>query len=155
MDFIEQLLPSEGYTDILVVIDCLTKQAIFISSHRSINARALAELFVLHIFSKHGVFSHIISDCGPEFVLAFFRSLAATLQMNLHFISGHHLEADGQLERTNQTLKQYLHIYCNYQQSDWAKLLPLAEFTFNNAPSAATGILLFFANKGYHPWLQI
>jgi len=57
MDFIEQLPPSEGYTNILVVIDCLTKQAIFIPSHKSINARALAELFVLHIFSKHGVLS--------------------------------------------------------------------------------------------------
>jgi len=75
--------------------------------------------------------------------------------MKLHFTSGYHPEADGQTERTNQTLEQYLRIYCNYQQSNWSELLPLAEFAYNNAPSATTGISPFFANKGYHPKLQV
>ena len=70
--------------------------------------------------------------------------------MRLHFTSGYHSEGDGQTERTNQTLKQYLHIYCNYQQDNWSKLLPLTEFAYNNAPSATTGVSPFFANKGYH-----
>ena len=70
--------------------------------------------------------------------------------MILHFTSGYHPEGDGQTERTNQTLEQYLRIYYNYQQDDWSNLLPLAEFTFNNAPSATTGVSPFFANKGYH-----
>ena len=48
-------------------------------------------------------------------------------------------------------LKQYLHIYCNYQQDYWADLLPLAEFAYNNAPSATTRVSPFFTNKGYHP----
>ncbi len=38
----------------------------------------------------------------------------------------------------------------NYQQDNWALLLPLAEFIYNNAASATTGISPFFANKGYH-----
>jgi len=71
--------------------------------------------------------------------------------MRLHFTSGYHLEANSQAERTNQTLEQYLHIYCNYQQDNWLELLPLAEFAYNNAPSATTGVSPFFANKGYHP----
>jgi len=75
--------------------------------------------------------------------------------MNLHFTSGHHPEADGQSERTNQTLEQYLRSYCSYQQDNWSKLLPLAGFAFNNAPSASTGVSPFFTNKGYHPRLQI
>jgi len=50
----------------------------------------------------------------------------------------------------NQTLKQYLRVYCNYQQDNWSELLPLAEFAYNNAPSATTGVSSFFANKGYH-----
>src|SRR5882724_13390742 len=41
-------------------------------------------------------------------------------------------------------------MYCNYQQDNWKGLLPLSEFAYNNAPSATTGISLFFANKGYH-----
>ena len=34
--------------------------------------------------------------------------------MQLHFTLGYHPEDDGQTECTNQTLKQYLHVYCNY-----------------------------------------
>ena len=75
--------------------------------------------------------------------------------MKLHFTSGYHPEGDGQMERTNQTLEQYLRVYCNYQQSNWSDLLPLAEFAYNNAPLATTGILPFFANKGYHPNLTV
>ena len=50
----------------------------------------------------------------------------------------------------NQTLEQYLHVYCNYQQNNWSKLLPLTEFAYNNALSSTTCISLFFANKRYH-----
>src|SRR5258708_22134829 len=70
--------------------------------------------------------------------------------MKLHFMSGYHLEGDSQMEWINQVLEQYLRAYMNYQQDNWALLLPLAEFAYNNAMSATTGISLFFANKGYH-----
>ena len=70
--------------------------------------------------------------------------------MTLHFTSGYHPEADGQTERVNQTLEQYLRHYCSYQQDNWSSLLPLAEFAYNNAPSKTTGMRPFFANKGYH-----
>ena len=75
--------------------------------------------------------------------------------MKLHFTSGYHPEGDGQTERSNQTLKQYLCIYCNYQQDNWSDLLPLVEFTYNNAPSATIRVSPFFANKGYHPNLAV
>jgi len=115
----------------------------------------LAELFIKHVFSKHGVPSHVTSDRGTEFVSKFFRSLANALDMRLHFTSGYHPEADGQTERTNQTLKQFLRIYCNYQQSDWSRLLLLAEFVYNNTSSSTTGVSPFYANKGYHPKIQL
>jgi len=75
--------------------------------------------------------------------------------MKLHFTSGYHPEGDGQTERTNQTLEQYIRVYCNYQQDNWSGLLPLAEFAYNNTPSATTGVIPFFANKGYHPNLTV
>ena len=155
MDFIEQLPSSEGFTAILVIVDRLSKQSIFIPTHDTITSMQLAQLFVLHVFSKHGVPSHVTSDRGTEFVSHFFRSLGKALDMRLHFTSGYHPEGDGQTERTNQTLEQYLRIYCNYQQDNWKELLPLAEFAYNNAPSATTGISPFFANKGYHPNITV
>src|SRR5467141_3576606 len=75
--------------------------------------------------------------------------------MKLHFTSGYHPEGDGQTKRTNQTLEQYLQVNCNYQQDNWSELLPLAEFAYNNTPSATTSITPFFANKGYHPNLTV
>ena len=155
MDFIEQLPLSDGFTDILVMVDRLTKQAVFVPTTRTINASTLAELFIQHVFAKHGAPSHITSDHGMEFVSKFFKSLAHRLEMKLHFTSGYHPEADGQTKHTNQTLEQFLGIYCNYQQSDWARLLPLAEFTYNSTPSATTELSPFFANKGYYPKSQI
>ncbi|KXN84514.1 hypothetical protein AN958_12402 [Leucoagaricus sp. SymC.cos] len=70
--------------------------------------------------------------------------------MKLHFTSSYHSEGNSQTEHTNQTLEQYLQVYCNYQQVNWAELLLLAEFSFNNVPNATTSVSPFFTNKGYH-----
>jgi len=115
MDFIETLPTSNGYDAILVIVDRLTKQGIFIPTTVHCTSEDLAVLFILHVFSKHGVPEHVTSDRGPEFVSRFFRSLGKALDMKLHFTSGYHPEGDGQTERTNQTLEQYLRIFCNYQ----------------------------------------
>ena len=119
MDFIEQLPPSLGFTTILVVVDRLSKQAIFIPTYDTITSMQLAQLFVLHVFSKHGVLSHVTSDCRTEFVLHFFRSLGKALNMKLHFTSGYHPEGDGPL---------YLIRWAGYkgtdQETDW---LPTTE----------------------------
>src|SRR5258708_20023187 len=107
-------------------------------------------MFLTHIFSKHGTLGHITSDHGAEFVSHFFHSLGSLLNMKLHFTSGYHPEGDSQMEWINQVLEQYLHAYMNYQQDNWAPLLPLVEFTYNNVASMTTGVSPFFANKGYH-----
>src|SRR6266436_4395547 len=155
MDFIEQLPASEDFSTILVVVDRLMKQVIFIPSHNTMNALQVVQLFLTHVYSKHGVLSHITSDQGSEFILHFFRSLGKLLQMRLHFTSGYHPEGDGQTERANQVLEQYLQGYTNYQQDDWVTLLPMAEFAYNNATNATTGVSPFFANKGYHPEITL
>ena len=108
MDFIEKLPMSDGSNTILVIVDRLTKQSIFIPTIDTITSLMLAKLFVLHVFSKHGVPSHVASNRGSEFVSAFFRSLGKVLDMKLHFTSSYHPEGDRQTERANQTLEQYL-----------------------------------------------
>ena len=150
MDFIEKLPSSSGFDTILVIVNWLTKQAIFIPAHNTITSVDLACLFVLHMFSKHSVPSHVTSDRGSEFVSNFFRSLGTALNMRLHFTLGYHPKGNRQTEYTNQTLEQYLCVYCNYQQDNWSELLPLVEFAYNNAPSATTSVSLFFVNKRYH-----
>ena len=155
MDFIKKLPMSDSSDTILVIIDRLTKQSSFILTVNTITSPMLAKLFILHIFSKHGVPSHVTSGRSTEFISAFFRSLSKVLDMKLHFTLGYHPEGDGQTECANQTLKQYLRVYCNYQQSNWSDLLPIVEFAYNNAPNAMTGLSPFYTNKGYHPNLSI
>jgi len=155
MDFIKKLSSSSSFNTILVIVDCLLKQAIFIPTHDTITSAELACFFVVYVFSKHGVLSHVTSDHGSKFVFHFFYSLGTTLDMRLYFTSGYYPEANSQAEQTNQTLEQYLYVYCNYQQDNWSELLPLAEFAYNNALSATTGVSPFFANKGYYSNLSV
>ena len=114
MNFIEKLPSSSRFDTILVIVDQLTKQIIFISAHDTIMSVNLAHLFILHVFSKHGIPFYIISSRDLEFVSNFFQSLDTALDMQLYFTSGYHSEGDGQTKCMNQTLEQYLHVYCNY-----------------------------------------
>ena len=101
MDFIEKLLSSSEFDIILVIVDWLTKQAIFIPVYNIIISADLAYLFILYVFSKHGVPSHVISNKGLEFVSNFFYSLGTALNRWLHFTSGYHPKDNGQTKYTN------------------------------------------------------
>ena len=155
MDFIKQLPPSNGFTAILVVIDRLSKESTFIPTTDNATVIDVADAFITHVFLKHGILLHVSSDHGSEFTSHFFHSLGSLLCIQLHFTSGHHPSANSQVEQINSTLKQYLQTYCNYEQSNWSKLLPLAEFTYNNAPHATTGVSPFFATCSYDPLIAV
>jgi len=114
MDFIEQFPESKDYTDILIVIDRLTKQAVFVPTRRMINMKELSKFFIHEVFSKHGTSIYVTSDRSSKFISKFFRALANALDIKLHFTSGYYLEIDGQTEYTNQMLEQYLRIFCTY-----------------------------------------
>ena len=75
MDFIEGLPLSDSYNTILVIVCRLSKMALFIATHWDIDAEDLAMLFLVHVFSKHGTPSDIISDHGKHFISRFWRSL--------------------------------------------------------------------------------
>jgi len=72
MDFIKKLPSFSRFNTILVIVNWLTKQVIFIPAHDTIMFLDLAYLFVLHVFSKHGIPSHVTSNRGLEFVSNFF-----------------------------------------------------------------------------------
>lgn len=155
MDHIVGLPTSEGYNAVLVVICRLTKQAIFIPCHKTDDTTEFVKLFITHVFSKHGMPADIVSDRGSVFVSHFWRALCKALDITSNVSTAYHPETDGQTERVNAILEQYLRHYISYDQDDWVQFLPLAEFVYNNTPHSATGVTPFFANKGYHPRLSI
>jgi hypothetical protein len=75
------------------------------------------------------------------------------LGIQMHLSTAYHPQTDGQTERVNQTEEGYLRTYCSFRQHDWAKLLPLAEFAYNNSHHSSIGMSPFFANHGRNPTL--
>ena len=103
------------FDTILVIVNWITKQAIFIPTHNTITSMDLTCLFILHVFSKYNIPFYVTSNRDSEFVSNFFYFLGTTLNIQLYFTLGYCPEGNGQTEHTNQTLKQYLHVYYNYQ----------------------------------------
>jgi len=62
-----------------------------------------------------------------------------------------HPQTDGQTERLNQTIEAYLRTFVNKEQDDWKRLLPMAEFAYNNSATSGNGMSPFYANYGFHP----
>lgn len=73
------------------------------------------------------------------------------MNVDTRLSTGYHPQTDGQTERVNQSLNQYLRIYTSYLQDNWVSLLPLAEFSYNNSEHSSTGFTPFYANAAYNP----
>ena len=155
MDYIVELPPSNGYNAIYVCVDRFTKMAHFCPTTMEVTAEATASLYVQHVYKLHGLPDDIVSDRGTQFTSKFTRALLTILGVRGNRSTAYHPQSDGQTERVNQVLEQYLRIFCDYQQDDWAQLLPLAEFAYNNACSMTTGTSPFRSNYGYHPRASI
>ena len=156
MDFITGLPESNGYTQIWVVVDRLTKMAHFIPmvTKAKSPAKDLATTFAREIWRLHGLPSDIVSDRGSVFISGFWKELMEHLGVELNLSTAFHPQTDGQTERVNQVLEGYLRHYSNFQQDDWSDLLPLAEHAYNIATSESTKVSPFFANYGFNPETQ-
>jgi transposase InsO family protein len=154
MDFVTGLPWSQGCDAIWVVVDRLTKERHLTPCRTNIDAAGLADLFIQHVFRLHGLPLTIVSDRGPQFASDFWERICARLGIERRLSTAFHPQTDGQTERINAVMEQYLRAYVNYLQDDWADWLPLAEFATNNQASEAHGSSPFFANKGFDPRYQ-
>ncbi|KAJ5919015.1 Retrotransposon polyprotein [Penicillium verhagenii] len=151
MDFITKLPISDGHDMIMVIVDRLTKYAYMIPTTETIDAQQMANILIRNVFANHGSPRKITSDRDKLFTSNMWRSFADQIGIEHRLSTAYHPQTNGQTERTNQTLEQYLRHYVNYQQDDWAGLLPIAQFAYNNAMHATTKESPFFANYGYNP----
>jgi hypothetical protein len=92
-----------------------------------------------------------VSDCSPQFTAEFTTEVYRLLGIEGAKTTAYHPQADGQTERVNQELKQYLRLFCSERQNDWADLLPMAEFQYNNHIHSSTQQTPFMLNCGQHP----
>jgi len=81
-------------------------------------AEELARLFRDNVWKLHGLPESVISDRGPQFAVRLTRELNKMLGIETKLSTAYHSETDGQTERTNQKLEQYLRMYVNHRQNN-------------------------------------
>ena len=155
MDFITDLPPSlrrgTAYDAILVIVDRFTKYSRYILARKDWDAEMLADVLVEEVFTRFGMPVSIVSDRGTLFTSGYWSQFCYYLRVRLNYSTAFHPQTDGQTERQNSTLEQYLRCYINYQQDDWAYWLPMAEYAYNNSRHAVTQMSPFQAIFGEVP----
>ena len=152
LDFIVKLPVSNGFDSILTITDhdC-TKAALMVPCKETINAEEVAHLYLQQVFPRFGLPSKVISDRDPRFTSKFMRELCKMLGITQNISTAFHPRTDGQSERTNQWLEQYLRFFVDQQQANWHHYLPLAEFAHNSWRSETTGKTPFELLMGFNP----
>ncbi|KAJ1041364.1 hypothetical protein NDA10_007969 [Ustilago hordei] len=151
LDFIEGLPPSRNYDSILIIVNRLTKFAILAPTHKTVTAKQTAVLLYRHMVRLFGYPDHMVSDRGRQFISGAWKAFAEQMGVKHSLSMAYHPQTDGQTERVNQVIEQYLRMYCNYEQNDWADLLDTAAFVYNNTVHNSIGVSPFFACYGWNP----
>jgi hypothetical protein len=155
VDMITGLPESRGHNAILMVVDRHTKLLHALPATDKISSEGLARLYRDNVWKLHGLSEQIISDRGTIFLSSFMRELNLLLGIKTSPSTAYHPQTDGQTERANQEIEQYLRLFVNHRQDDWAEWLSLAEFSYNNRVQASTRQTPFMLNYGRHPRLGV
>ena len=158
MDFVTSLSiwtnwKGDKYDSILVIVDQLTKMVHYEPVKITINVPGLAEIIINIVISHHGLPDFIVTDKGSLFTLKFWSSLCYFLGIKRRLSTAFDPQTDSQTKRQNSTIEAYLRVFVNFEQNDWAKLLPMAKFAYNNAKNASTGHTPFKLNCECYLWV--
>src|SRR5882724_2780611 len=108
VDVITELPQSHGYDAIMVIIDRLSKCAHTVPTTLDVTTSGITQLFRDHVWKLHGLPEEVISDQGTQFMSNFMRSLSQLLKIRIAASTAYHPQTDGQTERVNQEVKQFL-----------------------------------------------
>jgi len=148
VDFITKLLVVAGKDAILVVCDRLSKMTHFVATTEGTSAEGLVILFQDNVWKLHGLPESVVSDRGPQFTAELTKELNRILGIQTKLSTTFHPQTDGQTERMNQEVEQYLRFFIKHRQKNWPEWLVMAKFTINNKVYMATKVSPFMANYG-------
>ena len=148
-DHIIGLPRSQGHDAIYVVMDRLTKMTHFIPTNTCATAEDLVQSHLKHVWKHHGVPKIHNTDRGSTFTADYTWRFFKALNIDQWFSTAYHPQTQGQVENNNKWVETYIRMFCNQQQNNWADLLHLAEFTYNNHHHPSIGMSPFRANFGY------
>jgi hypothetical protein len=150
-NFITDLPECEGFTAIAVYVDRGYKMVYITPTVKTVDSVGASDLFMRTVFPHTGVMEQLIFNRGPQFASKTAQHIYKTLGIKSSMSTAYHPKTDGQMERFNRELEQYLRIFCNYLQDDWVRLLPIAQFAHNSQVSTATGKSPFQLLYGFNP----
>lgn len=153
LDFITNLPKVGEVSGILVVVDRFSKYATFVPTSKHCSAEDTASLFFKHVVKYWGVPQNIVSDRDPRFTGSFWTELFKLLGSELNISSSYHPQTDGQTERFNAMLEEYLRHFVHANMKNWVELLDVAQFCFNSKKSSATNKSAFEVVTGQQPLL--
>jgi len=133
---------------ILVVCNRLSKMTHFVATMEGISAEGLARLFRDNVWKLHELPESVVSDRGPQFAAELTKELNKILGIETRLLTVFHPQTDGQMERMNQELEQYLRFFVDHRQKDWLEWLASAESVVNNKVHIAMKVSPFIANYG-------
>nr|GFC93217.1 putative reverse transcriptase domain-containing protein [Tanacetum cinerariifolium] len=149
MDFVTMLpKSSQGYDTIWVIVDRLTKSAIFTPIRETDPMDKLARIYLKEVVTRYVIPISIISDRDSRFASNFWRSLQNALGTRLDMSTAYHPETDGQSDRTIQTLKDVFRTCAIDFGKNWVNHFPLVEFSYNNSYHASIKAAPFEALYG-------
>jgi hypothetical protein len=153
-DWITDLPPSTDhstgvtYNQILTIVERLTKFTWFIPWKSKWGATEFCQIFMAWIFQQIGCPRIWISDRDRKLDSKFWNTVTTNIGIKARLSTAYHKETDGQSEIMNQIAEQHIRCYVNYQQNNWVKWLPAAQFAHNSAESTTTGLSPHFAMYG-------
>jgi len=115
-DFITKLPLAQGYDAILVVCYHFSKIVHFIATTEKMSAEGLTRLFWDHVWKLHGLPESIVSDRGVQFAAGMMKEVNNLLGIQTKLSMAYHPQIDGQTERINQELEQYLRVFIDHRQ---------------------------------------
>ena len=113
-----------------------------------VTARGLATLFRDNVWKLHSLPEMALSDQGPQFAAEFMHKLNNILEIQTKLSTTYHPQTNGQTERLNQDVEQYLRLFISQRQNDWSKWITCAEFAYNNKVHSVTKVSPFYADYG-------
>ncbi|GJX01244.1 putative reverse transcriptase domain-containing protein [Tanacetum coccineum] len=161
MDFVTKLpKSSQGYNTIWMIVDQLTKSAIFVPMRETNPMDKPARMYLKEVVTRHEIPVSIIYDCDPRFASNFWRSLHNALGTSLDMSTAYHPQTDEQSKRTIQTLEDMLRACAIDFGKGWVNHLPLIEFSYNNSYHAsikATPFEALYGRKCHSPicWSEV
>ena len=154
MNFITDLSLSKHrdciYNMILMIVNCYTKMTQYISTVKTVTAVQLTDLFYEKIVCCFETLREVVSDQDSVFTSVFWSDLCYHMKMKCRLSTVFHSQTDKQTEYQNQILKYYIRYYCLDKQDNWASLLSLTEFAYQNKTQILIEYNLFYAIYNYH-----